>query len=136
MYRRLARDADATGLKVFLAALRANIGRPLFFTIPLTVVSFLLGFTQGWLVSRSLGLDLRFIDVMSLFSVASLMGLLPISISGVGIREAFFTVVFPSLGYDASAAVGYGLLVFVVVYLSLAAIGFVAWQIRPPPSRS
>lgn len=134
IYRRLARDTDAKGLTVFLAALRANVGRALLFTIPLTVVSFLLGFFQGWLVSRSLGLDLRYIDVMSLFAVASLMGLLPISISGVGIREAFFAVVFPSLGYDASAAVGYGLLVFVVVYLSLAAIGFIAWQVRPPPA--
>lgn len=135
LYRRLG-SADGDGLDRFLAASRAQLGRPLLQTLPLTLVGFLVAFAQGWLIARSLGLALPFLDVACLLSVASLLGLLPISISGVGVREAFFAAVFPALGLGASAGVGFGLAVFAVLYVATAAIGAVAWQLRPPPVES
>lgn len=134
-YRKLG-GADADGLDHFLGALRAQVGRPLLVTVPLTVVCFLVAATQGWLIAQALGLSLPFFEVLCLLAVASLLGLLPISVSGVGVREAFFAAVFPSLGHDRSEGVGYGLMVFAVIYLATAALGAVAWQIRPPPHGS
>jgi uncharacterized protein (TIRG00374 family) len=133
-YRKLSRDPGAGGLTVFLAAMRAQVGRPLFGTVPLSITSFLLGSGQCWLLARGLGIALPYVDVVCLLAVANLLGLLPISMSGVGVREAFFAVVFPSLGLDATAGVAFGLAVFGVIYVALAAIGFVSWQIRPPPT--
>jgi glycosyltransferase 2 family protein len=135
IYARLAKDAESDGLNQFLTALRAQIGRALLVTMPLTVLAYFVTFLQGYMIARALGIPISFFDATCLLAVANLMGLLPISISGVGIREAFFATVFPWLGIEASRGVGFGLLVFAVVYLALAAIGFIAWQIKPPASK-
>jgi uncharacterized protein (TIRG00374 family) len=134
IYRRVRSDPDARDLDVFLGALRAQVGRALLVTLPITVAAFLVGFAQGWLVARAMGMDIAFFDIMCLTAVASLLSLLPISISGVGVREALFAVIFPSLGFTVAQGVSYGILVFFTVYVAGAAIGFVIWQIRPPPT--
>lgn len=135
IYKRMARgEGGQAGFERFLAALRANVGKPLLATIPLTIATFLVNYLQGWLIARSMGLDMSFVDATSLLAVASLLGLLPVSVSGVGVREAFFALVFPALGFSIGAGVTFGLLVFFVIYLVIAAIGFLAWQVSPPPS--
>ena len=53
---------------------------------------------------------------------------------GVGVRELFFALAFPMLGFTPAEGVTFGLLVFFVIYLVIVAIGFVSWQIAPPPS--
>jgi hypothetical protein len=99
----------------------------------LTAASFAFNYGQGWLIGRALGLGLSYFDVMSMLAITSLLGLMPISISGLGIRELFFALVFPTLGLSAEQGVAFGLMVFVFMYLFFVAAGFVAWQIRPPP---
>jgi uncharacterized membrane protein YbhN (UPF0104 family) len=133
VYARFAKG-DPEGLSRFLAALRANVGRPLLATIPLTVATFVVNYVQGWLIAHALGLEIGLYDVTCLIAIASLLGLLPLSVSGVGVREAFFAVVFPFLGLSPEAGVSFGLLVFVVIYLAIVLAGFVSWQIRPPPT--
>ena len=118
----------------FLAAVRANVGRPLLLTIPLTVATFFVNYLQGFLIARAIGLPMTFFDATCLLAIASLLGLLPISVSGVGVRELFFALAFPMLGFSASAGVSFGLLVFFVIYLIIVLVGFVSWQIAPPPS--
>ncbi|MGK3985221.1 lysylphosphatidylglycerol synthase transmembrane domain-containing protein [Sorangium sp. So ce136] len=118
----------------FLVALRAHVGRGLLFTLPVTVATFIVNFLQGYLIARALGLSLSLFDVTCLLAIANLLGLLPISIAGVGVREFFFALVFPSLGFSAEHGVSFGLLVFAVIYLVVVALGFVSWQVAPPPS--
>jgi glycosyltransferase 2 family protein len=117
----------------FLEALRAQVGRGLLVTIPLTVATFAVNYVQGYLIARALGLSISLFDVTCLLAIANLLGLLPISVSGVGVREFFFSLVFPWLGYSAAEGVSFGLLVFAVIYLAIVALGFVSWQIAPPP---
>lgn len=134
LYARLEGGRGAGGLDRFLGAIRANLGRPLLVTLPLTAAAFLVNYVQGWIIGRSLGLAMSFFDAMCLLAIASLLGLLPISVSGVGVRELFFSLVFPLLGYRPEVGVSFGLLVFVVIYLVNIAIGFVSWQLHPPPA--
>ena len=133
-YARFAGKGDPRGLTLFLEASRDLMKRTFLPTVPVTVLSFLLGFSQSWLIARALALPIGFFDIMCLTAVASLLGLIPISVSGLGVREAFFVAVAPSLGLEADAAMGLSLMVFLVIYLALAAIGFVCWQIKPPPT--
>lgn len=133
-YQKLSRQADAGGFDRFLEALRANVGRALALTLPLTIAAFLVNYAQAWLAARALHLDLSFFDLMCLLSIASLLGLLPISISGVGVRELFFALAFPVLGLTAAAGVSFGLLIFVVINLVVILAGFVSWQLYPPPT--
>lgn len=135
VYAKTAKGRDeAGGLQTFLESLRAHVGRPLLVTVPMTAGAFLVNYAQGWLLARALHLQVSFFDIMCLMAIASLLGLVPISISGVGVREVFFALVFPALGYGAEAGVGLGLLVFAVMYLCLVAAGFVSWQVAPPPA--
>jgi uncharacterized protein (TIRG00374 family) len=138
VYEKLAQkvggERSKDGLSRFLAALRAQVGPGLAQSLLLTLAAFLTNYAQGWLIARSLHLSIAFYDVVCLLAIASLLGLLPISVSGVGVRELFFALVFPVLGYSKETGVSFGLLVFLTIYLAVVALGFVSWQIAPPPT--
>jgi uncharacterized protein (TIRG00374 family) len=134
VFSRFSPDQGAATLARFLEAVRANVGKPLLLTLPLTAVTFGVNYTQGWLIAHAMGLPMTLYDATCLLAIASLLALLPISVSGVGVRELFFSLAFPLLGFSAADGIVFGLLVFFVVYLVIAGIGFVSWQISPPPS--
>ena len=135
-FAKLSPEGGAAALARFLDAVRANVGPALWITIPLTVLTFVVNYLQGWWIAHAIGLPMTFFDATCLLAIASLLGLLPISVSGIGVRELFFSLAFPMLGFAASAGVTFGLLVFVVIYLVIVAVGFVSWQVAPPPSGS
>ena len=120
-------------LEQLLTALRALVPRALFVAIPLTVAAFAINYLQGWIVARAIGIELSYVDVAALLSATSLLGLMPISVSGVGVRELFLALVFPALGFSPEQGVAFGLLVFASINLATVALGFTAWQIAPPP---
>lgn len=134
VYSRLVKGPGAeTGFTQFLAAMRGSIGSVMWAAIPLTVFGFFINFAQGWLIARALGMTISVYDVGCLLAIASLLGLLPISVSGLGVRELLYSLVFPVLGYTAANGVGFGLVVFAVLYLFIVLLGFIGWQIAPPP---
>jgi uncharacterized protein (TIRG00374 family) len=130
--RRLTAKWHAS-IDALLKGLRALVGKTLVLAIMLTVASFAVNYAQGWLVAVALGIELSYVDVAALLATTSLLGLMPISISGVGIRELFLALVFPALGLLAAQGVAFGLLVFVCNHLAIVLSGFVAWQLAPPP---
>lgn len=134
VYGKLAGEGSAASFSRFLEALRANVGPPLLVTLPLTAAAFLVNYVQGYIIGRAMGIDLGFVDSMCLLAIASLLGLLPVSVSGVGVRELFFSLVFPILGLGPEVGVTFGLLVFFVIYIVNIAIGFVSFQLAPPPA--
>jgi uncharacterized membrane protein YbhN (UPF0104 family) len=133
LYKKMPGDPTGEGFDRFLVALRAQRPRHLASAVLLTVLAFGLNYLQGYLIALSLHLDIGFFDVVCLLAVASLLGLLPISVSGLGVREFFFSVVFPALGHPGEAGLIYGLVVFLVIYVGVAAMGFVGWHLAPPP---
>lgn len=121
------------GFEDIIRALRGLIRRSLVVGVPLTVIAFGVNYVQGWLAAQAIGVDLDYFQVAALLSVTSLLSLLPISISGVGVRELFFAVVFPTLGLLPAEGVAFGLMVLAVIYVATVLAGFLAWQISPPP---
>ena len=132
--RALGAGGEPGSVARFLEALRGLVGRPLFAAAAMTVGAFLVNYAQGFLLSRALHLDISFFDIMSMMAIASLLGLIPISVSGVGVREGLFALVFPALGFGVEEGVGLGLLIFATMYLAPVMVGFVSWQVAPPPS--
>lgn len=84
-------------------------------------------------VCQAVHLDLS-APVTSLFFFASttVVLLLPISIAGVGTRDITNIVLFQAAGLPAESAVVFSL-VMLLMYLSLAVVGFICWMIRPIP---
>jgi uncharacterized protein (TIRG00374 family) len=126
-------DRWHTSLSALLEALRALIGKAVLVAIPLTAVSFAINYLQGWIIAGAIGIELSFLDVASLLATTSLLGLMPISVSGVGVRELFLALVFPALGLLAAQGVAFGLMVFFCNYIAIVLAGFIAWQVSPPP---
>ena len=131
----LARFAQRwqTNLDAVLRALRGLTRKSIVFAIPLTLGAYAISFAQGWLISRAIGIELSYFDVAALISATSLLGLMPISISGVGVRELFLALVFPALGLLPAQGVVFGLLVFLCINFAVIVMGFLAWQVAPPP---
>ena len=130
--RRLT-DKWHASVDTLLGALRSLIRKGVVAGVPLTIIAYLCNYTQGYLVAVALGMPLSIVDAASLLAITSLLSLMPVSISGVGVREAFLSLVFPALGLAAAQGIAFGLVVFAVSYLVVVLIGFVAWQVAPPP---
>jgi uncharacterized protein (TIRG00374 family) len=132
LYGRLAKGRTHDGLTRFFEALRRQLSFALVGPVLLTIVSFLVSYLQAWLAADGLGISLRYIDVAALVAISSFLGLFPVSISGLGVRESFFALVFPALGLTSTLGIAFGLGVFGVIYLPTLIFGFVAWLVWPP----
>lgn len=99
----------------------------------LTTAAYLIFFTQCYLLAQALALPLNFITVSYAIALGSLVTLLPISISGLGTREATIIAYLSTTGTSAEAALGLSLLVFATFYLGSGLIGAVAWWLKPAP---
>ena len=70
-----------------------------------------------WILARSMGLDVKFVDALLIIPITNLITVLPISIAGWGVREAVIITGFGFLGINSEAALAvsifYGLLILV-----------------------
>ncbi len=101
--------------------------------IILTVLAYLVFFGQCYLLARALRLEVDFIAVSYAVALGSLITLLPISISGLGTREATMIAYLGTQGVAPESALGFSLLVFMTFYLGGGLIGAVAWWLKPAP---
>lgn len=94
--------------------------------------SFAIALTQAtmlYLLSRSLGLDLSYGFMVAVWGIIALSMLLPISVNGVGTREAILAVAFEGADRSSDAAVALGLLVLAVVAVG-SSPGAIEWLLR------
>jgi len=78
-----------------------------------------------------LELPLAFVATSMLLSIFA--SLVPVSIGGLGSREAVLIACFAQRGLPAEAAVSLSLAMFAVFYLTSAAAGAILWQRKPVP---
>ena len=99
----------------------------------LTLASYTFFFLQCTLCAWALGFTAPFLDLVFLMAATNLMSFIPISISGLGTREAcliyFLARIQPP--QPASVAVTYGLMLFLVLFIGGGLIGYVCWQWAP-----
>lgn len=134
--QRVSKQHGAAGSERFLQAVRAHLHVGILPILALTTATFAVNYLQGYLMAGSLGLSISIADVVGLLAISSLLGLLPVSISGLGLRELFFALAFPSLGLTAPDGVAFGLVVFAALNLLLVVLGLISFQLAPPPVRA
>lgn len=101
--------------------------------VALTIIAYGVYFGQCYLLARALDLPVGFGPVTFAVALGSLITLVPVSISGLGTREAAMIAYLDSAGVQAEAALSFSLLVFVTFYVAGGLIGAVAWWIKPAP---
>ncbi len=99
----------------------------------LTGLAYSVFYSQCYLLARSLDLSTGFGPVMFAVALGSLVTLVPVSISGLGTREAAIIAYLDTAGVGAEAALSFSLLVFVTFYIAGGLMGAIAWWIKPAP---
>ena len=113
------------------AYLKSLNGRSVASAVILTAIAYFLFFTQCYLLALSLDLGVGPLPVSFAVALGSLVTLIPISISGLGTREAAVMAYLGTAGVAAEKGLGYSLLVFVTFYIAGGLMGAVAWLIKP-----
>lgn len=99
----------------------------------ITVLAYVIFFVQCYLLAVALNLKVGVVLISYAVALGSLVTLLPVSISGLGTREAVIIACLGTGGIPAEAALSFSLLVFFVFYLMGGLMGAVAWWIKPIP---
>lgn len=97
--------------------------KSLFVPLLIGIFAYILYFIQIYLIALSLSIGIPLITFILVYPVASLIGLIPITISGFGTREAALIRIFSIYGVPGSIAVAISLSGYVITMLIPAVIG-------------
>jgi uncharacterized protein (TIRG00374 family) len=86
-----------------------------------------------WLVARSLGLPVDFLDLCVIVPIAVLVMMIPISLNGIGLREGSFVLLLGLYGVEASVAVAFAWIEY-AISLAHAGLGGIAYVVRRDPA--
>jgi uncharacterized protein (TIRG00374 family) len=107
------------------------LGIKLIAPVSFTVIAYVVFYSQSYLIAASLGLPISYGFAAFCVSVAGLMALLPISISGLGVRDLTFILILGTAGLAPETAVSYSLLFLLVFNVFGGLIGALAWSLKP-----
>lgn len=88
-----------------------------------------------FLNARALALDVPFAAVAVFVPLVSLAGMVPISVNGLGVREALYILLFGRIGVPAETAVSLALLYLAVTFLA-SLPGGLAYVMQPARART
>jgi uncharacterized protein (TIRG00374 family) len=115
-------------LRAYLKSLQPGV---VIVSILMTAAAYFLFFFQCYLLAVSLDLGIGPLPVSFAVALGSLVTLLPVSISGLGTREAAMMAYLATAGVAPEKSLGYSLLVFITFYGAGGLMGAVAWLIKP-----
>ena len=85
----------------------------------------------AYTVTRVLGIEVPFGYVLLMMPTVTLVELIPISVSGLGTREAAVIYFFSVVGIGSAQAVGFSITYLLAGTYLTALVGFVGWLFRP-----
>lgn len=130
-------DARLTGAaQRFQDGLRPLLKPRLVIPLLITQLAYILFFAQGQLLARAVDLHIGIAYLAMSLSVAGVITLLPISISGLGTRDAALIAMFAPLGIAKEHAMAFSAIYFLTFYVVGGAIGAIAWQTKPLRERA
>ncbi len=98
--------------------------RKLILPFLITIISWLLIYTIAFFVALSLNIDLPYHYFLLLFPITTLFSMLPISPSGLGVREVTLVAILGTFGVPADKIVALSLLSMIIGGMIPALIGF------------
>jgi glycosyltransferase 2 family protein len=94
-----------------------------------TVTAQLMRIVAIWASARAVGIELSLLPYVVLGPLLFLVMLVPFTVNGLGVREAFFVSFLGKLGVDADAAFATGFLFFVMTLaLGLPGLVIILWE--------
>jgi uncharacterized protein (TIRG00374 family) len=121
----------SSGFDSFISSVQALLKNRslLLAAVSLSLVSWLFEVLSEYLLALSLGIALPVSFVFLIVSLTTLVSLLPLSISGIGTRDALLIMLFSLQGIPAESAVAFSFLVlFYSAILAMAGIAFLSFE--------
>ena len=125
------RDKIEERFEDFYNGVHQLINPNLLFSGFLTCIAYMVFFIQCCLIAIAMGISVNFITITLFMSISSLISLVPISISGLGTRDATLIYLFSLIGFKPEIAVSYSFLVFIVFFVCGGLMGAVAGWMKP-----
>jgi len=72
-----------------------------------------------------------FLELAFIMAVTSLLSLLPVSISGIGVRDASLVILLSRLGISNGQAMAFSFMVLCIFYFGGSLLGFIFWLWHP-----
>jgi len=119
-----------TEYKGFLGEIKSIKTRKLFTAFLISIIAWILYYFQMYLAVLALKINISFIYVIIIISIAGLVNLIPISLSGIGSRDLAFIYLFAYVGLSKEIAVSYSLLYLFLIFFA-AIIGMFFWIKNP-----
>jgi uncharacterized protein (TIRG00374 family) len=110
----------------FVRECRRLSGRTLLAALSLSVGSWLVYFGIVYLLALTLDIRIDFFLLSLFFAITSLLTLLPVSVSGIGTRDAALVYLFGTVGLAAEEALAISLLVLALM-AACGLVGLLAW---------
>lgn len=98
--------------------------------ILLTILGWAINFFMAYLVALSIHLTISFMYLATCMAISTLIAFIPISISGIGTRDATLIILFSYIGYSMESAIAFSTARF-MLYLVNITVTMVAWMVRP-----
>ncbi|RLI82888.1 hypothetical protein DRP04_02915 [Archaeoglobales archaeon] len=97
----------------------------------LSILHWVLGSLQVYLLASSLGVNVGFISILAMVCLAVALSFLPVSIFGIGTRDVTYVLFLTQLGIDAVRALSLSILAM-FLYVSTVPLGITLWYLYPP----
>ncbi len=100
----------------------------------ITLISFVVSYYRSWLLFAALGVNVPLAQFLAATSIAGIAAILPVTVGGVGTRDAAFVVLFSMIGRGQEEAVALSTL-FLLHQVTNWAVGFLAFMWKPGATR-
>lgn len=101
----------------------------------LTIASYGVYFLQTWLIGLSVGLELSYAVIAKVVSIAILIGYVPITIAGLGTREAVLIGLFKQFGVSAASALSFAIIYNLIYIACMGGVSMIFWLTLPRNER-
>lgn len=124
------RESAKTGFSDFGNALKTLNTRQLGRATFITFLGWIIYFLTMYLLALSIDIHIPFLYLATCVSIAAVITLIPVSIAGIGTRDATLIILFSYLGLSKETAIAFSMMIL-LMYAVNGFIGLVAWLKKP-----
>jgi len=99
--------------------------RKLIYPFFITILTWIITYTISYFVALSLGINLPYYYFITLYPISTILGMLPISPSGLGVREATLVGIFSTFGIPTEQIIAMSLISTILGSVIPSTIGFI-----------
>ena len=96
----------------------------------MTFLGWLIYFVTMYLLALAIDINIPFLYLATCVSISAVITLIPISLSGIGTRDATLIILFSYLGLSKESAIAFSMMIL-FMYAVNGSIGLVAWLKKP-----